>query len=229
MQQQFLTLNETHGKTVISTCDETPEAEEALREPMPLQYTWVLWEQVVADGKTITYADATRKVTSFKTAQEFWSVWNGIPQPSELLEQKRIMREQSNGQQVPIDAIMIFREGISPEWEHPANAQGGHFQIQLKPNVGGGQIDEYFNNIVLGMIGGTIEPADMITGIRLVDKLSSKGANAIRIELWFTKYSDSSVSVLKKNMERCLATRLDGSQGTVPKPEMKTHGSLGKH
>ena len=29
-----------------------------------------------------------------------------------------------------IDAIMIFREGISPEWEDQANANGGHFQIQ---------------------------------------------------------------------------------------------------
>ena len=34
------------------------------------------------------------------------------------------------------------------------------------------QVDEYWNNLVLGMIGATIEPANMITGLRLVDKLS---------------------------------------------------------
>ena len=65
-------------------------------------------------------------------------------------------------------------------------------QVQLKPNVGGAQIDEYWNNIVLGMalaldeldragfwalgqtgvvvsnheVGGTIDPYDMITGAR---------------------------------------------------------------
>merc|ERR1712226_1809750 len=33
-------------------------------------------------------------------------------------------------------------ENNQPEWEDKMNATGGHFQFQLKPNVGGGQIDE---------------------------------------------------------------------------------------
>merc|ERR1719337_533800 len=80
-----------------------------------------------------------------------------MPQPSELLEQKRMVREQHDGLHV-IDAIMIFRDGIRPEWEDPANSSGGHFQFQLKPAIGGGSIDEYWNNLVLGLIGCTIEP-----------------------------------------------------------------------
>lgn len=32
---------------------------------------------------------------------------------------------------------------------------------QLKPQIGGGQIDEYWNNLVLGMVGGTIQPAEV--------------------------------------------------------------------
>lgn len=34
---------------------------------------------------------------------------------------------------------MIFRDNVRPEWEDKLNATGGHFQFQLKPNVGGGQ------------------------------------------------------------------------------------------
>merc|ERR1711933_579496 len=60
-----------------------------------------------------------------------------------------------------IDAIMIFRDNVRPEWEDKLNATGGHFQFQLKPNIGGGQVDEYWNNLVLGMIGATIEPVNL--------------------------------------------------------------------
>mmetsp|Transcript_17970 Transcript_17970/g.50634 ORF Transcript_17970/g.50634 Transcript_17970/m.50634 type:complete len:83 (+) Transcript_17970:2-250(+) len=82
------------------------------------------------------------------------------------------------------------------------------------------------------MVGATIEPAGMITGVRLVDKLSGpRAANVIRIEVWFTNFEDASaVQTLRRNVERCMATRLDGSQGAPPKCETKAHQqSGGKH
>jgi len=140
------------------------------------------------------------------------------------------VREQPDGLHV-IDAIMIFRENIRPEWEDKMNAQGGHFQFQLKPNTGGGQIDEYWNNLILGMIGATIEPANMITGARLVDKLSGpRAANVIRLEVWFTNYDDTAaVNTLRRNIEKCMATKLDGTQGQAPRCETKPHTSGSKH
>jgi len=178
-----------------------------------------------SSDKSSAYSDATHKVAQFATVQEFWKLWNHMPQPSELLEQKRMVREQPDGLHV-IDAIMIFREEVRPEWEDKANAAGGHFQWQIKPNVGGGQMDEYWNNLVLGMIGATIEPANMITGIRLVDKLHGpRAANVIRLEVWFSDFDNTkAVQDLKKNIEKCMATRLDGSIGSAPKCETKSHG-----
>lgn len=99
--------------------------------------------------KSAAYSDATHRVASFNTVQSFWKLWNHMPQPSELLEQKRMVREQPDGLHV-IDAIMIFRENIRPEWEDKMNESGGHFQFQLKPNVGGGQVDA-----ILGVHGMT--------------------------------------------------------------------------
>jgi len=80
------------------------------------------------------------------------------------------------------------------------------------------------------MIGATIEPANMITGVRLVDKLSGpRAANVIRLEVWFTNIDDpAAVQVLRKNVEKCMATRLDGSQGEPPKCETKAHHQPGK-
>merc|ERR1712224_904910 len=125
---------------------------------------------------------------------------------------------------------MIFRDGVRPEWEDPANASGGHFQFQLKSTMEGAQIDEYWNNLVLGVVGGTIEPSEQILGLRLVDKLSGpRQANGIRLEVWFSQYDDAqAVSTLKRNIERCMSTRLDGIIGQVPKCDAKTH-QPGKH
>mmetsp|Transcript_115377 Transcript_115377/g.326924 ORF Transcript_115377/g.326924 Transcript_115377/m.326924 type:complete len:231 (+) Transcript_115377:74-766(+) len=221
----FLSFNESFASNLKFTTDNSEENEEMLKKDLPLRYTWAIWEQIMqSNEKQAAYSDATHKVASFSTVQEFWTLWNHVPQPSELLEQKRMVREQPDGLHV-IDAIMIFRENIRPEWEDKMNATGGHFQFQLKPNIGGGQVDEYWNNLVLGMIGATIEPANMITGVRLVDKLSGpRAANVIRLEVWFTNFDDNgAVQNLKKNVEKCMATRLDGTQGAAPKCETKAH------
>lgn len=196
--------------------EESEETVAALREPMYLSSAWVLWEQ----NAMTTYN--CRNVVTFRTAQEFWQVWNGIPQPSELLDHKRFMREQPNGQSVAIDAIMIFREGILPEWEDAANAQGGHFQLLLKPSSTPGQVDEYWNNIVLALVGNVLDMGDMVTGVRLVDKLTAKGkvTDAIRLELWYhSKATPQVIQTLKKSVEKCLITRLDGSTGATFKGE----------
>lgn len=222
----WLSFNQNQENSLKFSSDGLEERSDILKKELPLKYTWVLWEQIMqaSDGKAAQYSDATHKVAPFSTVQDFWKLWNNMPQPSELLEQKRMVREQPDGLHV-IDAIMIFRENISPEWEDRMNAKGGHFQIQLKPTIGGGQIDEYWNNLVLGMIGSTIEPTNMITGLRLVDKLSGpRMANGIRIEVWFTDYENTTaVQQLRKNVEKCMSTRLDGGQGTVPNFVAKTH------
>mmetsp|Transcript_8165 Transcript_8165/g.17796 ORF Transcript_8165/g.17796 Transcript_8165/m.17796 type:complete len:231 (+) Transcript_8165:60-752(+) len=222
----FLSFNHNFSG-LADTADVDPEQEELLKKDLPLRYNWWVWEQIMqsSDGKTAQYSDATHKVCSFSTVQEFWRIWNHMPQPSELLEQKRMVREQKDGLHV-IDAVMLFRDNIRPEWEDGANATGGHFQFQLKPQVGGGQIDEYWNNLVLGIVGSTIEPANMITGIRLVDKLSGpRAAGLIRLEVWFTNYDDSqAVNNLRRSVEKCMATRLDGSLSAAPKGDTKSHG-----
>mmetsp|Transcript_12203 Transcript_12203/g.28452 ORF Transcript_12203/g.28452 Transcript_12203/m.28452 type:complete len:231 (+) Transcript_12203:98-790(+) len=228
----FLSFNESFNSNLKFMTDNSEENDEMLKKDLPLRFKWSIWEQIMqsSDKANAAYSDATHMVASFTTVQEFWKLWNHMPQPSELLEQKRMVREQPDGLHV-IDAIMIFRENIRPEWEDKMNATGGHFQFQLKPGIGGGQVDEYWNNLVLGMIGATIEPAGMVTGVRLVDKLSGpRAANVIRIEVWFSNYDDTqAVNTLRKNIEKCMATHLDGSQGQIPKCDTKAHSTPGKH
>lgn len=63
--------------------------------------------------------------------------------------------------------------------QDPQNANGGHFQLTLKPRLPAAIIDELWNNVILGMISDAIEPASMLTGARLVDKLDMKGTKAL--------------------------------------------------
>lgn len=208
--------------------EETDEFLAAIEEPIPLQCAWTLWEQL----STEKYH--TSKVVTFRTVQEFWSIWNGIPQPSELLDGKKFVRTESNGHSTEIGALMIFREGIPPEWEHMANAQGGHFQLTLKSVAVGGQVDEYWNNMVLGIIGGTLEACSKVNGVRLVDKLGTrnKTTDHIRIELWYSsRITKPEVDILKKSMEKCVTTRLDGSASASLKHDAisdKKHASVGR-
>lgn len=192
------------------------------------RYTWTIWEQVQDNDPKAAYSDATHKVLNFSTARQFWRYWNHVPQPSELLEGKKYIRESDSGRNV-VDALMVFRDGIKPEWEDTVNATGGHFQFQLKNALGGGAIDEYWNNIVLGIVGGTIQPAELITGVRLVDKMSQARQASVRIEVWFSNYENTEqIDLLQKSLEACMATGLDGTvQPGTPwgRTDRKNHSS----
>jgi len=193
---------------------EVPEFEASAAQRLDLKHKWTLWEQITGSNRDNW---SVKQVVSFATVQEFWSVWTGIPQPSELLDGKKFTRKaEDDKEEKPIEAFMIFREDVKPEWEDTANSKGGHFQLTLKMTTSGQQVDEYWNNIVLGMVGNTIEACDRVTGVRLVDKLSVKAkvTDHIRIELWYhSDTTDQEVQKLKSSMESILITRLDGTKG----------------
>lgn len=212
----------------------TAEAlEQMKKQDPPLKHTWSVWEQHVrTKEKGSQYADATKLTVNFSTVKEFWSVWNHLPQPSELLDGKKWMRESGDSRTI-VDCLMVFREGIKPEWEDPVNARGGHFQVHLKGQLGGSLVDEIWNSVVLAMVGGAIEPADLVTGVRIVDKLGQKIKPGIRLEFWFSEMDESeggNVQKLKKSFEQVLRTNLDGTEKQVTWgiTETKAHGETHK-
>lgn len=216
--KEYLSLNEKISPEFKNWQAPSKEELEEMKSKDPqLRSNWAIWEQVTPTqgGKAGEYADTTHRVATFNTVKGFWTYWGHLPQPSELLDGKKLVREQTDGR-VVVAAIMLFKEGIRPEWEDRANAEGGHFQFHLKPQIGGGQIDEYWNNIVLGMVGGTIEPSEILNGVRLVDKLGVNRQSAIRIEVWFSNYDDTEkVDQLQKNLEKCMSTKLSGEQSSM--------------
>jgi translation initiation factor 4E len=220
--QAFLSLNpEVTSESALAQLAPGPLAEELdlfQRSDPQLPCRWVIWEQhVIQKDKRAGYSDTTRESASFSTVKEFWGCWNHLPQPSELLSGKKFVRGYG-ASSVVVDSLMVFREGVRPQWEHPANVHGGHFQLQLKPELGGGVIDELWNNIVLSCVAGLLEPPEMITGLRLVDRLSS-AKPAIRVEVWFDDMDENDTGRLyrlKGNLERLMATGPTGE----PRPRI---------
>ncbi|AFZ79733.1 eukaryotic translation initiation factor 4E type, putative [Theileria equi strain WA] len=222
----FLTFNrntEDHAK--LSQLFESAKIN--LETPLALKNKWVIWEQIVKmndHGHNVDYKEHTKPLVSFDSVQAFWNLWFNIPQPSELSTTKRISRECSDGSEHFIDAIMVFRDGVQPMWEDPLNKDGGHFDYRFRPaDISPLTIDEYWNNIILGLVGSTIPLGNLITGVRLVDKLNSRNP-VIRIEVWFQNLGTSNdPTQLMKSIGTCMARKLDGSIGPLPKGDLKWH------
>lgn len=197
-----------------------------ITNPLLLEYNWVIWEQVSGVRRQNTnYKDCTKPLAAFNSVQGFWQLWNKLPQPSNLLCQKSMSRVSEDGSSRSVDALMIFRENIRPEWEDKMNERGGHFEYKILPrDYPPSQVDEFWNNVVLAIIGSNLKYFNIITGIRLVDKLNSTKYDHIRIEIWFTETNEKDVlNVLKNDIEKAMTARVDGSQIEAPRCKMCLH------
>jgi hypothetical protein len=98
-----------------------------------------------------------------------------------------------------IDTFSIFKKGIKPEWEDPENAKGSEifFRKTLPPDL----TDLYWENLVLGVLGETIEEDDEICGCRVVDKTKRTGRDTrplYRFEVWLRTKDEAVVERTKK-------------------------------
>ncbi|CAB0036223.1 unnamed protein product [Trichogramma brassicae] len=114
----------------------------------PLQNTWTLWYFELDKSKS--WEESQREITSFDTAEDFWSMYHHIKTASEL----------KNG----CDYSM-FKHGIRPMWEDKANKQGGRWLINLDKKQRSTELDHFWLEILLCMIGeGFNEYSDDICG-----------------------------------------------------------------
>ena len=135
------------------------------------------------------------EMCTFGSVKSFCSYWNHMPKPS------AIFGAQKNGTK-RIEAICCFKEGVKPMWEDAANVKGGEWQC--KRGIDFRDLDELWGNLVMGMVGETIDQGDEITGARLVDK--SRGRNAVyRLEVWYRDVEKQvEAEAIRVNLEKTL-------------------------
>eukprot|EP00930_Biecheleria_cincta_P064814 TRINITY_DN50483_c0_g1_i1.p1 TRINITY_DN50483_c0_g1~~TRINITY_DN50483_c0_g1_i1.p1 ORF type:complete len:250 (+),score=23.04 TRINITY_DN50483_c0_g1_i1:38-751(+) len=173
-----------------------------------LDASWTVWEQPPGGLEC-------KRIVSFSNLEEFCDVWNRMPRPSQLLEGSSFASMES-GKAHFISDLGIFRTHLQPEWEH----HSGHFQIDLQTDLSGALVDRLWGNMVNGLVFGLIEPADIISGARMIDRRTRKSNrkpkkdNFVRIELWFRGDSPEARYTLKGSFEKVLRTQPDGSEET---------------
>lgn len=68
-----------------------------------------------------------------------------------------------------VESFSVFKSGIKPEWEDPANATGGEWFIRKR--LPSPVVDATWDKLIMGLVGETIDPEDEITGARIVRKV----------------------------------------------------------
>ncbi|CEP09162.1 hypothetical protein [Parasitella parasitica] len=116
----------------------------------PLQNTWTLWfDNPSKKPNAASWSENLKQIVSVNTVEDFWGVYNNIVKVNHL--------------EVTTN-YHIFKKGIRPEWEDPANAKGGKFSIQFPRNRTSETINERWLNLILHMLGEQFKYEDEICG-----------------------------------------------------------------
>ena len=186
------------------------ELNDQTEQPMSehrLQNVWSVWEHKrdALSGRE-GYGTNMTKLCTFKTVEGFWRFANRIPPPSSMFTTDTGSKKFNERE---IEGISVFKEGIRPEWEDPKNMHGGELSVRRQMNIG--QLDQWWEDLLLGIIGETIDPTDVITGVRIVDKSSNKNKLSYKLEVWFEcnqTNEPQTIEAIKENISTALNTQL---------------------
>ncbi|XP_030747901.1 eukaryotic translation initiation factor 4E1-like isoform X2 [Sitophilus oryzae] len=113
----------------------------------PLQNCWTLW--YFENDRNQSWEKNQREIASFDTVEDFWSLYNHIKPASEL--------KQGTD-------YSLFKKGIRPMWEDAANKKGGRWLISLEKKQRTNDLDRYWLDIILCLIGEAFENSDEVCG-----------------------------------------------------------------
>jgi len=127
----------------------------------PLEHEWTFWyDKRWVRGGEVSYENNLKKIGTFGTVEDFWRHYNHMAKPAQL-------EWDSN--------YYLFKKGIKPMWEDEENHNGGSWLIVIRRDVE--KCNTYWEKLLLGMIGETLEEDDEICGAVLarrkaMDKIS---------------------------------------------------------
>ncbi|XP_022919027.1 eukaryotic translation initiation factor 4E-1A-like isoform X1 [Onthophagus taurus] len=113
----------------------------------PLQNCWTLW--YFENDRANTWEKNQKEIASFETVEDFWSLYNHIKLASEL-------RQGCD--------YSLFKKGIRPMWEDDANKRGGRWLINLDKKQRGNDLDRFWLDVILCLIGEAFENSEDVCG-----------------------------------------------------------------
>ncbi|WOL16921.1 hypothetical protein Cni_G25709 [Canna indica] len=148
----------------------------------PLKHKFVLWyTQRIPGVRSASYEDNIKKIMGFSTVEAFWFCYCHLARPSSLPN--------------PTD-LHLFKEGIRPLWEDPANCNGGKWILRFKKAIS----SRFWEDLVLALVGDQLDCADDVCGAVLSIRFHED-----IISVWYRNASDhKALMVLRDSIKRQL-------------------------
>lgn len=149
----------------------------------PLSSAYCIWFMHRSAGQKMDdYENATKLIATFASVEEFFVAYSRLQRPQEIEH---------------VSDFHLFRKGVRPVWEDPANVRGGKWILRLRK----GLASRYWQELLFASIGGEFEHAqDDVTGI-----VVSVRASEDILSVWNSTSSDGRVNLkIKETMKRCL-------------------------
>ena len=172
---------------------------EALCEEFKFKNQWTLWEHY-DNASNDDYLSSMMKVCWFNDLMSFSISWNSIPHKNlnNLFynhDKGMVKYVTVNGSPTRVNGLSLFLNEVHPSYEDEVNKQGGEFRMDFKSHLG--FLQTLWEKLVFNVVTGEFINADMLAGIRLLDKSASGRENFFRIEIW-TKFSDGAQQMLEE-------------------------------
>jgi len=148
----------------------------------PLQFSWTLWYKKGTnsrDKRNTTekknWEDEIKKIYSFDTIEDFWSLFNNIASPSQLMCGSD---------------YFLFKSDIEPKWEDPQNKNGGNWTILVQNSPSRKELlDHYWLSLVLSCIGGYLNGIEEVCGIVVGIR-----NNQDKLSIWTRTHDNSNIN-----------------------------------
>lgn len=158
--------------------------------PLRCSFTvWILNRNTALSSED--YEQSLRRYASFSTVEDFFRVYSHLQRPSAL-----------RGSNV---VYHVFRDGITPLWEHPDNVRGGKYILRVKKSAIDATehaqpqgtavdfIDRCWEDLLLAFVGGSPMLED-VNGIVLTCKLADN-----QLSVWTRSALDTRLTARVKN------------------------------
>lgn len=163
---------------------------------------WCIWEryQTSFAQRKENYKQSNKIIFSFSTLQSLAELWNNTPYntPSKIFynpDNKKIRKIQLEDEsEKVVECLMLFKKGIQPSWEDPANHFGGSLIVELEL-LKGQELDLTWKNLIFGIVGHTFPLSEFVNGFRVLDRVKKFGV--VKLEVWISK----GLSKYKKDSE----------------------------
>jgi hypothetical protein len=153
---------------------------------------WCVWERYQTSyiQNKANYLESNQIIYEFSNLSQFASFWkntnynkcSSVFYNKEEGKIRKILMD--SGEENIVECLMLFKRGIEPKWEDPANQYGGSLIVELKETTND-QLDEIWKNIVFALIGHNFPFSECVNGFRLLDRI--KKLDLVKFEIWINK------------------------------------------